>query len=341
MRRKYKALPYVLVFVLVTSLLTGIVAVTLGRIKIQDSTTYSADFSDISGLQEGSDVRAAGVTVGTVEDMKLDIGTGTVRVSFSVPRDLPLTTTTEARIRYANLTGDRYLDLTKGVGVGTGLKDYAVIPVTMTVPALDLDLLFNGFKPLMQALSPKDVNALTASLIQVTQGESGSIQKLLGSIGSFTNGLADRDALIGSVVDNLNVVLTTVDDRRDNVDRIIVGLAGLLDGLAKDRRTIGASLSDINTFTAETRGLVEEFRPEFREVVTQIRRVSRAVNSNSAYVTQNLDKYPKLIAKLGRGGAYGSFFNFYLCGIRFKIGNTGGTATYSPFLMSKESRCRF
>ncbi|CAN5504729.1 MCE family protein [soil metagenome] len=341
MRRKLAALPYVLVFVLVTSLLSGVVALTLGRVKIQDSTTYAAEFTDISGLKQGSDVRAAGVTVGTVKKMDLDVESGTVLVSFSVPADLPVTTTTEARIRYANLTGDRYLDLTEGSGAGEALGADDVIAVEHTLPALDLDLLFNGFKPLIQALSPTDVNALTASLIQVSQGESGAVQSLLGSIGSFTNGLADRDQLIGSVVDNLNVVLTTVDDHRDNVDRIVVGLAGLLDGLAKDRRRIGSSLGAISTFTVETRRLLQRFRPEFRGTIEQIRRISKAINSNGDYVTQNLDKYPDLIARLGRGGSYGSYFNFYLCGIRFKIGSSGGTATFSPFLMSKEPRCRF
>lgn len=341
MRRKYRALPYVLVFVLVTSLLSGIVAVTLGRIKIQDSVTYAAQFTDISGLRQGSDVRAAGVTVGSVEEMTLDESDGTVRVMFSVPSDLPVTTTTEARIRYANLTGDRYLDLTQGRGGGQALAAGAVIPVELTLPALDLDTLFNGFRPLMQALSPDDVNALTASLIKVGQGEPGALESLLGNIGSFTNGLADRDALIGSVVDNLNVVLTTVDDRRDQFDRVIVGLSGLLDGLAKDRLKIGRSLGSISRFAVDTRRLLEDLRPELRGAIRQMRRISRAVNSNADYVTENLDKYPDLIAKLGRGGAYGSYFNFYLCGIRFKIGGSGGTATFTPFTLSKEPRCRF
>jgi phospholipid/cholesterol/gamma-HCH transport system substrate-binding protein len=340
MNRRLRALPYVLVFVLVTSLLTGLVAVTLGRIKIQDSTSYAADFTDISGLRPGMDVRASGVSVGTVGDLELNARMATVRVGFSVPRDLPLTTTTQARIRYANLTGDRYLDLTRGEDTGTPLRADSVIAVANTLPALDLDALFNGFKPLMQALSPNDVNALTASLIAVTQGQAGSVQSLLANVGSFTNDLADRDELISSVIDNLNVVLTTIDDRRPQLDNLVVNLAGLLDGLAQDRKQIGGSLASIGDFTVEARKLLEVMRPELRGTLVQLERVSQAVNSNTAFVDKNLAKFPELIAKLGRGGSYGSFFNFYLCGIRFKVGAGEGTDVYSPFTLSKEPRCQ-
>ena len=41
----------------------------------------------------------------------------------------------------------------------------ATIPMDRTEPALDLSVLFNGFKPLFQALSPADINRLSAEVI--------------------------------------------------------------------------------------------------------------------------------------------------------------------------------
>ncbi|HEY9562541.1 MAG TPA: MlaD family protein [Nocardioides sp.] len=339
MKRKFAALPSVLVFVVVTTVLSGTVAVTLGRIKIQDSTTYVAEFEDVSGLERGSDVRAAGVVVGSVGDMDLDPSKGTVSVSFTVPSDLPLTTTTQARVRWANLTGDRYMDLTRGDSQGRPLDEEGRIPVARTLAALDLDDLFNGFKPLLQALSPDDVNALTSSLISVTEGQAGSVESLMAHLGSFTGTLADRDELIGSVIDNLSTVLTTIDDHKGDFDKIIVGLSGLLDGLAKDRHKIGSSLSPINTMTVKAQELLEVLRPELKATLKQVDRVAIAVNGNSDYVNEMLGKYPDVIAKLGRGGAYGSWFNFYLCALRVRLVG-GENPVYTPFLMSEEPRCQ-
>src|SRR3546814_16822156 len=132
MKRKFAALPSVLVFVVVTTVLSGTVAVTLGRIKIQDSTTYVAEFEDVSGLERGSDVRAAGVVVGSVGDMDLDPSKGTVSVSFTVPSDLPLTTTPQARLRWAIHTGDRYLDLPRADSPGRRPADEGRVPVART-----------------------------------------------------------------------------------------------------------------------------------------------------------------------------------------------------------------
>ena len=55
-----------------------------------------------------------------------------------------------------------------------------------TTPALDLTVLFNGFKPLFQALSPADINKLSYEIVQVFQGEGGTLEGLLAHTASVT-----------------------------------------------------------------------------------------------------------------------------------------------------------
>ena len=81
-----------------------------------------------------------------------------------------------------------------------------VIPVSRTAPAVDLTALFNGFKPLFQALTPADVNKFALEIIQTLQGEGGTVDSLLTQTASLTNTVADRDAVIGQVIDNLITV---------------------------------------------------------------------------------------------------------------------------------------
>src|SRR5213078_4445270 len=90
------------------------------------------------------------------------------------------------------------------------LKQNALIPLVQTKPALDLTILFGGFQPLLQALSPQDVNRVSYEIIQVFQGEGGTVESLLSHVASLTSSLADKDAVIGSVIDNLTKVLGTV-----------------------------------------------------------------------------------------------------------------------------------
>ena len=66
-----------------------------------------------------------------------------------------LTEATKALIRYDNLIGDRYLELQEGAGAPSpGCSPGETIPVDRTEPALDLDALIGGFRPLFRALDP-------------------------------------------------------------------------------------------------------------------------------------------------------------------------------------------
>jgi len=330
----------VLAFVLTTGLLAVLVGVLMSDARIQPAYTYQAAFSNISGLQSGVDVRAAGVPVGKVHGMALR-GDNTVLVTFDVPTSIRLTHATQARIRYKNLTGDRYLDLTQGPGDATPLAEGAVIPLAATQPALDLDALFNGFKPLLQGLDPGEVNQLSSSLIEVFQGQSGTVESLLADLGSFTATLADRDQVIGQVISNLNTVLGTVDTHRDEFSTTVDQLQRLISGLAQDRTELGDSLDRVNSLAGRTSGFLRDLRPELVGTTEQTHRLARTLNADLPLLDYNLNQLPVDLARIGRAGAYGSFFNFYLCGIQVRLGLGKDAFTDTPFLLSDAPRCTF
>lgn len=329
-------------FVIVTTLMTGVVGLVMGDVKIQKTEDYAAVFTNVSGLESGVDVRAAGVSIGSVTKLELQ-DDATVKVSFNVPADMDLTSATHVRIRYANLTGDRYLDLTDAKDSTRTIEPGSTIPVSQTQPALNLDELYAGFQPLMQAMSPADVNQLTDSLIQVAQGQSSAVDSLLGNVGSFTASLAERDELIGSVVANLTTVLGTVDDRRGEVEQLITGLDSLMAGLAQDRETIGASVEGINTMAVDLTQLLTDVRPGLQGTLEQTGIVADTLANDIDFLNDIMSRFPNVLKRLHRGGAYGSYFNFYLCGVRVRLTNeeSVGFDTYTPWIISSEKRCHF
>ncbi len=110
-------------------------------------------------------------------------------VTFDVDSDSALNQGTNATIRYRNLVGQRYIALTPGHRARQRASPAATHPARAHAPALDLTVLFNGFKPLFAALSPDDVNKLSYEIIQVFQGEGGTVESLLQSTASVTNAL--------------------------------------------------------------------------------------------------------------------------------------------------------
>jgi len=324
-KRTFNDLIKLVVFIVVTTLATSVLVATIGNLSFSGKKEFRAEFVDATGVVKGDDVRIAGVKVGSVEEIEI-VDETHARITFTVEEGTELNESTHAAIRYRNLVGQRYISLTQDVGEAENLDEGATIPVERTSPALDLTVLFNGFKPLFQALSPDDVNKLSYEVVQVFQGEGGTLEGLLGHTASITQTLAAKDQVIGDLIDNLDFVLDHVADRDDQLSELIVNFRTLVSGLKDDREAILTSLDGISALSVQTAQLVKGIRPSFVEDVKQLRRFAGNVDRNKAELDRALQVLPIKLEKVGRTAIYGSFFNFYLCEFKAHVtlpGNIG------------------
>jgi phospholipid/cholesterol/gamma-HCH transport system substrate-binding protein len=312
-----------LIFIVVTTLATSVLVVIIGNVTFGGSNDYKAEFVDATGVVKGDDIRIAGVKVGVVKGVEI-VDRTRAMVTFSVQDDTSLSKATHASIRYRNLVGQRYISLSQEVGDSARLEPGSTIPVAQTSPALDLTVLFNGFKPLFQALSPTDINKLSYEIVQVFQGEGGTLEGLLAHTASVTQTLADRDQLIGSLIDNLNEVLDHIGDRDDQLSELIQTFRTFVHGLKSDRKAILGSLDQISSLSVQTADLVSGIRQPFVEDVKQLRAFAGNLDKNKGELDRALQVLPIKLQKVGRTAIYGSWFNFYLCEFHGKVRLPGG-----------------
>lgn len=309
-----------LVFAVVVALATTVLALTIANARSGSRTAYSATFTDASGLLPGDDVRIAGVVVGTVDRIGI-VDRRLAKVDFSVDGSRPLPASVTAAIRYQNLIGQRFLALGQGAGAtGATLPAGAGIPLDRTRPALNLTTLFNGFQPLFAALDPQQVNALSMEIVQVLQGEGGTVTSLLASTSSLTNTIADRDQVIGQVVDNLNSVLGTINSRDDQLSDLIVTLRRLVSGLAQDREPIGHAIASVGELTQVTADIAADARPDLKNDIAALGDLSRQLDAGGPTIERFLQVAPGKLNTLARTASYGSWFQFYLCSASGTIG---------------------
>ncbi|MGP4000574.1 MCE family protein [Streptomyces sp. 8N706] len=325
-------------FAVVTVIATTLLAATIVNIRFTPTDTYKAVFSDVTSLETGDDIRVAGVRVGEVEDISIKDRT-LAEVTFSVDRNRPLLSSTGAVIRYRSLVGQRYIALTEGAGDSTRLRPGSRIPLSRTQPALDLNALLGGFKPLFAALSPKDVNRLAFEIIKTFQGEGGTIKSLLAHTASLTSTLADRDKLIGSVIDNLNDVLGTLDKRSARFADLLKQLQRVISGLSTDRKAIGDSLTGIGDLAGATSGLLEDARPALKTDIAELSELSGTLQRNNKTVEGVVRRLPGKLNKLIGTGSYGSWFNFYLCDFDGRVVLPKTAKVLTPRLHVEQARC--
>jgi phospholipid/cholesterol/gamma-HCH transport system substrate-binding protein len=325
-------------FLMVCLLTAALLVAVFGEARFGDGKKYYAEFTNVSNLREGKLVRIAGVEVGKVEKISINPD-ATVRVEFTADNSVTLTQGTQAVIRYDNLFGDRYLALEEGAGGLAILAPGQTIPLARTKPALDLDALIGGFKPLFRALNPDQVNALSEQLLQAFQGQGATIGSFLAQAAAATNTLADRDQLIGQVVTNLNVVLGSLGGQSDRLDKAVTSLSQLVHGLAERKADISNAVAYTNAAAGSVADLLSQARQPFSKVVRETDRVASIAVADHDYLDNLLNTLPDKYLALDRQGMYGDFFAFYLCDVVLKVNGKGGQPVYVKVAGQATGRC--
>lgn len=326
------------VFAVVMSALTASLFLVFGEFRSGSTSDYAAVFADASSLEPGDSVRVAGVRVGTVDAVTLRPD-NTVRVSFDADDDVVLTTGTRAAVRYLNLVGDRYLELLDSPGSTRVMPRGAEIPADRTQPALDLDLLLGGLRPVIRGLNPQDVNALTNALLQIFQGQGDTLQSLLTRTSSFSNALADNNTALEHLVDNLDSVLATLGKEGERFSGALDRFEKLTTELAADRDTIGTAIDSLSAGTASVAELLSAARPPLAATVDQLNRVAPLLDKDKGLIDMALQRAPENYRKLARIGSYGSFVNYYLCGISIRVSDLQGRTAVFPWIKQRDGRC--
>jgi phospholipid/cholesterol/gamma-HCH transport system substrate-binding protein len=337
-RRTVRAAVRVALFTVVCLAFVFVLVTVFGQFRFDTRASYSAVFSNVSGLKGGNFVRIAGVEVGKVKDLKLNRD-GTVKVDFAVDKSLTLTEGTKAAVRYENLIGDRYLSLEDGPGSTRKLHPGQTIPLARTSPALDVDALIGGFRPLFRALDPDQVNALSGQLLRVFQGQGATISSVLAQTSALTITLADRDKLIGEVITNLNTVLHTFGVRDKQFSEGLDKLSQLVGALADRKTDITKGVTYINAAAASVADLLTVARQPIKDTVVQTDRVSGQIEADHDFVDDLVKTLPDAYQVLARNGLYGDYFGFYLCDAILKLNGKNGQPVFIKLVSQVTGRC--
>lgn len=324
------------VFAAIMVVLSACLIIVFGEYRSGSTTEYSAVFADSSGLSTGDTVRVAGVVVGSVRGVSLR-DDHRVQVEFDADRSLPLTSGTEIAVRYLNLVGDRYLEITDRPG--NTLPAGGELPIENTTGALDLDLLLGGLKPVIQGLNARDVNALTWSLLEIVQGKEGTVNSILGRTASFSAALVDNNEIVEQLIDNLNTVMTTLADEGGQFSGMVDRLEQLITQLSNERDPIASAIDSLEAGTATVADLLNQGRAPLAGTIDQVNQLAANIDGDKETLDTALQKAPENFRKLVRTGAYGNFIQYYLCDLTLRVNDLSGQVVEIPAAVQTDGRC--
>ncbi len=317
------------IFAVVMLLVAAGLVVIFGEFRFAATNSYHATFTDATRVQGGNDVRIAGVPVGTVRDVKLNPD-NTVDVAFTVNKKYQMYTSTRAVIRYENLVGDRYLEITAGPGELRKLPPGGTLGIDNTQPALDLDALLGGLRPVVKGLDGEKVDQITNAILELLQGEGGALSQLLSETGTFSQALADRYQVISEVIHNLNAVLGTVDEKSAQFNASVDQLQKLVSGLAQGRDPIAGAIPPLASAEADLTDMLVDSRRPLQGVLENLRPLSTELDNRKDEVNRVIEPLAENYLRLNSLGAYGAYFNYYICDLRLKFNGPAGSDIFLP-----------
>ncbi|BBX41524.1 MCE family protein [Mycobacterium simiae] len=331
------------IFTVTMLLVAAGLVVVFGDFRFGDENTYHATFIDASRLKAGQKVRISGVPVGSVTGIKLN-SDNTVDVGFEIDSRYTLYSSTRAVIRYENLVGDRFLEITSGPGELRKLPPGGTINAQHTQPALDLDALLGGLKPVLKGLDADKVNTISGAVIELLQGQGGALSDVLANTSAFSTALGQRDQLIGDAITNLNTVLGTIDQKSAQFSASVDQLQQLITGLAKNKDSIAGAIPPLASTTTDLTELLQKSRRPLQGILENTRPLATELDNRKAEVNNDIEQLGEDYLRLAALGAYGSFFNIYFCSVTIKINGPAGSDILLPLggqVDPSQGRCAF
>lgn len=228
--------------VIVAALVTGAVCVGITGPGPSGKATLVGYFADASPLDPGSQIRLAGVNVGTVD--KVELQGGKARVTFGVdPSVLPLHDDSRLLIRPVNLLGESYVELQPGAP-SRPFQSSGEIPVERTSSRVTLEDVLNTF-------DDPTSTALAVTLTSLGEGLQNAGKDTAAALAALAPAMTDTQRL-ATVLDGQNAVLNQLVDQAEPVARAVAADGGgVLD------RTVGSTEQLLSTVAANSAAVSE------------------------------------------------------------------------------------
>lgn len=309
------------IFTIVTLIITSWLAAIIGNFQYFSSPyTITAEFEDATGLLQGDVVKAAGVTIGRVEKIRVEDGLAIVELSIEEDTELPAGI--GAEVRFRNLLGQRMIALVddpEGTAPGTASSETlaagALIPLEQTKPAFDLSVLFNGLRPLIRSTSPEDINIVTREVLAALKGREDVTADLFTNLADISDTLASKDEELDVLLDGVNAVTSNLSTRDVQLRASLADMGSFLTDLSASREQLGQALVNLDVAANKLGQIVRDNDQRLEGEVDDLAVLLDAIDDRRGDLRKIVRRLPDFLTAVQRVTNYGEWGNQHLINV--------------------------
>jgi phospholipid/cholesterol/gamma-HCH transport system substrate-binding protein len=300
------------VFTVFTIVVTFGLASLIGKVSLfQENYEVDALFTDATGVLNGDPVKVAGVEVGKVSAFEVE--KGEARVTLEISGDVQLPENVLADIKFRNLLGQRVINLLRPQSPSdTNLKPGGTIPVENTSPALDLAIVFNNLRPLIQSTNPTDINTVSRAVVEIFKGNEDDLEGVLGNVGELTEELADRDQRLARLIENLDDLTKILNDESASVKQGLARFTEFMESLADVTPQLERTVDQLNTASGKFGGLIRRNRSNLDQELKDLATLLQIIEENLGPLERVAQNLKEVLLATARTQSYGKWWNLYV-----------------------------
>jgi phospholipid/cholesterol/gamma-HCH transport system substrate-binding protein len=273
-------------------------------------TMYTAQFNEAAGLISGTEVRAAGVKIGTVKEV--DLEGDQVRVRFRV-RDAWIGDRSTDAIRIKTLLGAKYLAVDPQ---GTDKQNPdRPIPISRTSSPYDINEVFDQLSHTVNEIDTGKLAQALGTLADTFEDSPQQVRSALEGLSALSKTISSRDQELARLFANTQQISQTFAGRNADVEKLLSDGGLLLAEIRKRRDSISSLLDGTRELARQLTGLVADNTEQLRPALEQLDRVNAVLQRNQDNLTKSLQLAGPYYRLLGNAGGNGRWMDMYVCGL--------------------------
>ena len=286
-----------LVFALITLVTVSILSARfVGLTEKVMGGTYlvSADFADSGGIFTGSEATYRGITVGTVEALKLKKDGVLVQVRFNRGTEIPKNTIAVVENRSA--VGEQYIDFQPRTASGPMLGEGSVVPRVDTRAPIRIDSLLLHLDKTVKSVDRKQLSIVVDELGDAFAGSAQDLQRLLDSGDALTRAATEALPETTKLIDDGKIVLDTQQATSTNIKDFARDFADFSETLKGSDADLRLVLDRGAVASRELDGLIKENRASLATLLTNFITIGQVTTSHINGIEQLMVTYPDVVA---------------------------------------------
>ncbi|MEU2429259.1 MCE family protein [Streptomyces sp. NPDC007861] len=277
---------------------------------IGEGTTYTADFTEAAGLDEGDEVRIAGVKVGEVTAVGLD--GAKVKVTFRV-KDAWIGDSSTAAIAIKTLLGEKYLAVDP---VGTHRQDPdRRIPTSRTTSPYDVTQAFNDLGETIGEIDTEQLAKSFEALSATFENSPPSVRSAATGLSALSRSVSERDAQLAELLKSSRQLTKTLSGKKSSFETLLEDGSLLLGELKARRDAIHRLLTGTRGLSTQLSGLVADNDRQLQPTLKALSRVTGVLVKNRTSLDAMLALAGPYYRLVGNTLGNGRWFDSYVCGL--------------------------